>query len=76
MLHEEILERKHVIYAKISLEMIHIIVGSRLFISHFEKQKSRVSGKFFLFSQKNLDFKPSSDIEMSLEEEENKIFKH
>ena len=45
---------------------------------HFAFQKTKIqslSSEFSLFSQQNLDFKHSSDAEMSLEEEEIKRFK-
>ena len=58
------------------VEMIQFIARSSLFIPHFEKTKVHSSsGKLSLFSQQNLDFKNSSDVEMRLEEEEIKRFK-
>ena len=54
--------------------MIQFIVGLRLFISHFEKQKWG-KGELSWFSQQNLTFKHSWDMETSLEEEESKRFK-
>ena len=41
----------------------------------FKNKVRRSRGDFFLFSPVNLDFKPSLHAEMSLEEEEIKIFK-
>ena len=42
----------------------------------FQSTKIQTSnGEFFLFSWKNLNFKHSLDIEISLEEEANKKFK-
>ena len=47
------------------------------FYSIFRKTKIQSSSnKFFLLSRWNLDFKHSVNVKMSLEEEENKIFKY
>ena len=57
--------------------MLKIITRPRLFIPHFKNQKFDVQAMNSFYSlETNLDFKHSSDEEMSLADEESKRFKN
>ena len=59
-----------------TLEMIQFIVEWKAFDYAFSKINIQSSSdEFSLFFRQNFDFKHSMDTEMSLEEEETKIFK-
>ena len=68
------LGRKHVIQPKVVFEMIKLIAGSRLSILHFENKNLDFKWPILLPRQ-ILDFKYSLDMKLSLEEDQNKIFK-
>ena len=75
MIQDKRLGGKHIISAEFTLELIQLISRSRAFDFVILKTKIRHSrGDFSLLFQRNFDFKHSSDVEMSLEEEEIKRF--
>ena len=76
MIHDKILGGKHIIQPKIALEMIQMIVGSKAFncvILKINYNVQEVKSPYSFWW--NFTFNYSLQAEMSLKEEEGKIFK-